>query len=129
MSDRPGSTSRRLRVVAPIVGIVVFLAVWEAFVQLRDVRKWQHRRRLERDAQLVLPLPNAVLRRALAYALAASDRDDVLNALAELPHSSDDGDESDASILADCWRERTARCALAAIELDERREELDYEYE
>jgi NitT/TauT family transport system permease protein len=38
VSDRPGATSRRLRVVAPIVGIVVFLAVWEAFVQLRDVR-------------------------------------------------------------------------------------------
>ncbi|MGD9997059.1 MAG: ABC transporter permease [Ilumatobacteraceae bacterium] len=28
----------RLRIVAPIVGIVVFVAAWELFVQLRDVR-------------------------------------------------------------------------------------------
>lgn len=38
MNTRPASSSRRLRVVAPVVGIVVFLAVWEAFVQWRDVR-------------------------------------------------------------------------------------------
>lgn len=38
MSDRAPSTSHRLRVVAPVVGIIVFLSVWEAFVQWRDVR-------------------------------------------------------------------------------------------
>lgn len=38
MNTRPASSSRGLRVVAPVVGIVVFLAVWEAFVQWRDVR-------------------------------------------------------------------------------------------
>ena len=97
--------------------------------QLRSVRKWQHRRRLERDAQLVLPLPQAVLRRALAYALVSSDSDDVRNALAELSHSSDADNESDASILADCWHEPRARCRLDSIERDERREELDYEFE
>ena len=38
MNTRTASSSRRLRVVAPVVGIVVFLAVWEAFVQWRHVR-------------------------------------------------------------------------------------------
>jgi NitT/TauT family transport system permease protein len=37
-SERPASN--RLRVVAPVVGIVSFLALWEAFVRIRNVRKF-----------------------------------------------------------------------------------------
>ncbi len=38
MTELMQRSSRRLRVAAPVVGIVGFLAVWEAFIQLRDVR-------------------------------------------------------------------------------------------
>ncbi len=38
MSGAPRRSSPHLRVVAPVVGVAVFLAVWEAFIRIRDVR-------------------------------------------------------------------------------------------
>mgnify|MGYP000861093229 CR=1 FL=1 len=38
MSSAPSRSARWARLVAPAIGIVVFLALWEGFVRWRDIR-------------------------------------------------------------------------------------------